>query len=183
MPTVITHALVGASALVFKPKLVSPVKVAVAASILAILPDIDVVGFRNGISYSDMLGHRGLTHSLPFAASISLVVTLLFFRSVPRFSRTFWGLFVLLFVATASHGLLDSLTDAGLGVGFFLPFDETRYFAPWRPLTASPLSISRFFSGSGADIMLNEIRWVWAPVGVLVIFTAFARRLIRRVGT
>lgn len=182
MPTVITHALVGASTLVFKPKLVSPLKVAVVASVLAIFPDIDVVGFRNGIAYSDMLGHRGLTHSLPFAAMLSFVVVLLFFRHVPRFSAAFWGVAVLLFVATASHGLLDAFTDAGLGVGLLLPFDETRYFAPWRPLTASPLSISRFFSDSGAEIMLNEIRWVWAPVAAIVIVTAFVRRVLRRVG-
>ena len=183
MPTVITHALVGASTLMFRPKQVSPLKFAVVASVLAVLPDIDVVGFRNGIAYSDILGHRGLTHSLPFAAIVSFAVALLFFRNVPRFSGAFWGVTVLLFIATASHGLLDALTNAGLGVGLFLPFDETRYFAPWRPLTASPLSISRFFSDSGTRIMLNEIRWVWAPVGVITIIVTFVRRLTRRVGT
>ncbi len=27
--------------------------------------------------------------------------------------------------------------DKGLGVGFFIPFDNRRYFMPWRPIYAS----------------------------------------------
>jgi hypothetical protein len=33
----------------------------------SVLPDIDVVGFRFGIHYADLWGHRGMTHSLLFA--------------------------------------------------------------------------------------------------------------------
>jgi hypothetical protein len=37
------------------------------------------------------------------------------------------------FLATASHGVLDATTNGGLGVAFFSPFDNRRYFLPWRP--------------------------------------------------
>jgi hypothetical protein len=38
------------------------------------------------------------------------------------------------FVVTASHGALDAMTDGGLGIAFFAPFDNTRYFFPFRPI-------------------------------------------------
>jgi len=50
------------------------------------------------------------------------------------------------FLATASHGLLDALTDGGLGVAFFAPFDNHRYFLPWRPIHVSPIGAGRFFT-------------------------------------
>src|SRR5438270_9121496 len=39
----------------------------VLAVICSVLPDIDVAGFRLGIHYQDLWGHRGMTHSLLFA--------------------------------------------------------------------------------------------------------------------
>ncbi|HTE91168.1 MAG TPA: metal-dependent hydrolase [Terriglobales bacterium] len=39
-----------------------------------VLPDADVVGFAFGIGYGDLLEHRGLSHSLLFAAAWSLTV-------------------------------------------------------------------------------------------------------------
>ena len=179
MPTVITHAVVGATITVLRQPSIPPLKFALVAATLAILPDIDVLGFRSGIAYSDMLGHRGITHSLPFAVLLGAVVALVGFREVRPFSTQFWTLTGLLFVATASHGVLDSMTNAGLGVGFFIPFDNERYFAPWRPLTASPLSISRFFNGSGASILTNELRFVGPPVAVFALVGIAARRMLR----
>lgn len=182
MPTLFTHALVGASLATLRDRSIRPAKLIIITAILAVLPDIDVIGFRNGIAYSDMLGHRGLTHSLPFAAALSLIVALAFFpqarKSLPTFSR----LYLLLFLATASHGILDSFTNAGLGVGFFIPFDETRFFAPWRPLTASPLSIARFFGESGNAILLNEFRWIGVPVLVFTTCALLLRRYLTKTG-
>ena len=43
----------------------------------------------------------------------------------------------LLFVAMASHGVLDALTDGGRGVGFLIPFSSERFFFPWRPIPVS----------------------------------------------
>ena len=41
-----------------------PIRFWVASVVCAMLPDIDVIGFGFGVRYGDMLGHRGLTHSL-----------------------------------------------------------------------------------------------------------------------
>jgi inner membrane protein len=48
----------------------------------------------------------------------------------------------------ASHPLLDTLTDGGLGCALLWPFDHTRYFAPWTPIPVSPIGLS-FFSPYG----------------------------------
>jgi len=40
----------------------------------ALLPDADVIGFALGIHYGDLFGHRGLSHSLLFAAAWSLLL-------------------------------------------------------------------------------------------------------------
>src|ERR1700704_5715331 len=60
-----------------------PLRFWIASVACAMLPDVDVVGFAFGIKYRDMLGHRGLTHSLLFALFVSIVVVLLMFREEP----------------------------------------------------------------------------------------------------
>jgi inner membrane protein len=62
----------------------------------------------------------------------------------------------------ASHPLLDMATSGGLGCALFWPFDEQRYFLPWRPLTVSPIG-GGFFSEWGLRVLLQEIVWVWIP--------------------
>ncbi len=84
------------------------------------LPDIDVLGFRFGIPYGDPLDHRGVTHSLTFAAVLAGAIVLAGYRrGLPGLGPL--RLWSYLFLATASHGLLDALTDGGLGVAFFAP--------------------------------------------------------------
>jgi inner membrane protein len=133
-----------------------------AGGVLAVAPDLDVLGFRLGIQYGDFLGHRGLSHSLAFAAAMSGIVTVVFYRTGAGIltARRVW---LFLFLAMASHGLLDGLTNGGLGVAFFAPFSAKRYFFPVRPLEVSPLSISKFLISGGLAILGNEIRWVWVP--------------------
>jgi inner membrane protein len=73
------------------------------------------------------------------------------------------GLFLYFFLCTASHGVLDAMTDGGLGVAFFSPFDTTRYFFSARPVLVSPIGISEFFSEYGARVLANEAVWIWLP--------------------
>ena len=40
--------------------------------VCSIIPDVDVIGFHYGIQYGDVWGHRGLTHSVLFAALLPL---------------------------------------------------------------------------------------------------------------
>jgi inner membrane protein len=143
----------------------------------SILPDADVLGFRLGINYEDLLGHRGLSHSLPFAIILSLVVTFLAFPQLPpRWTRLL--LFSYFFVVTASHGVLDAMTDGGLGVAFFAPFDDTRYFFPFRPIKVSPIGLS-FFSARGLDVIWSELWWVCIPATTIAGAVFRCRKLWR----
>jgi len=72
-----------------------------------------------------------------------------------------------LFLATASHGPLDAMTDGGLGVAFFSPFNNDRYFFPWRPIRVSPIGLSRFFSERGLEVLASELLWIWLPAALL----------------
>lgn len=143
----------------------------------AMLPDADVAGFAFGIRYGDMLGHRGLSHSLCFAFLVGWLVGALAFRDVPLWSRRFWSLSLYFFAVTASHGLLDALTNGGRGVAFFAPFDATRYFFPWRPIEVSPIGLG-FFSDYGLRVVLvSEMIWIWIPSLLLVISVWLYRRM------
>jgi len=56
----------------------------------------------------------------------------------------------------ASHSLLDTLTDGGLGCALFWPFDNTRYFAPWRPMPVSPIGLG-YLSPYGMYVAITEL--------------------------
>jgi inner membrane protein len=134
--------------------------------VCSIIPDLDVIGFRFGIRYGDFWGHRGFTHSLLFAAILAGVVAIGGLRQdgdeIGRFP-----LFVYLLLATASHGVLDAMTNGGLGVTFFSPWDNSRYFLPWRPIRVSPIAVTRFFGPLGYAILQSELLWIWLPAGLL----------------
>lgn len=147
------------------------------AAACSVVPDLDVIGREFGIRYRDLLGHRGFSHSLFFALIVGGLVVMFAFPTITRFSKKWWSMVLFFFAVTASHGLLDSLTDKGLGVAFFSPFDTTRYFLFWRPIQASPMSISRFFSQTGLQVLLNEMIWVWTPmIGLYLV----VRRVFKR---
>ncbi len=151
----------------------------VLTAVCSILPDLDILGFYVGIKYGSLFGHRGFFHSLTFALLVAILVMVLFFPTIVRFSRRWWVMLVFFFFVVATHGFLDSLTDKGLGVGFFIPFDNTRYFMPWRPVYASPMRIGRFFSHSGLEVLYNEILWIWTPMVALYAVVAIYRRARR----
>lgn len=158
MPTIITHALVGAAiAAAGQPRPISG-RLCASAAVCAALPDLDVVAFAMNVSYGNLMGHRGLSHSVVAAAALATVVTI-----GTRGAGVSWGrAWTLLFLATASHGLLDMCTDGGRGVAMLSPWDTTRYFFPWRPIAVSPIGV-RFFSHRGLTVLASEIRWVWSP--------------------
>jgi inner membrane protein len=168
MATVFAHAAAAGALSCLGPQRVSRGRLAVVLSVVAVVPDLDVIGFWYGIDYAHPLGHRGFTHSIVFALFLGGTVPFALFGQVRAGTSTWWLLAGLVSLATLSHGVLDALTNGGLGVGFLIPFDDTRYFAPWRPVAVSPLSISAFFSGSGLRILANEALWVGLPVLALV---------------
>ncbi len=135
----------------------------------SILPDVDVISFAIGIPYEHVWGHRGITHSLFFAVLLSLIVVIGVFRHVPVGSGNWWKLCVYFFLVTASHGVLDAMTNGGLGVAFFAPFDQTRYFFPWTPIEVSPIGLNGFVSARGVQVIVSEFLWIWVPVAALLL--------------
>lgn len=126
--------------------------------VAAVIPDADVIAFKFGIPYEHPLGHRGFSHSLLFSLVLALTFTILFFRNCKK--REFCQVTLLFFLSGVSHSFLDCMTDGGLGVGWFIPFHNERYFFPFRPIKVSPLSIKSFFSMKGIDILLIEGLWI-----------------------
>jgi inner membrane protein len=87
------------------------------------------------------------------------------------------GLFLYFFLCTASHGVLDAMTNGGLGVAFFSPFDTTRYFFPLRPVLVSPIGVSEFFSEYGVWILASEAIWIWLPSCLAFLVLRVVQRL------
>jgi inner membrane protein len=144
-------------------------------AVCSVLPDLDVVHFSLGIRYSHMLGHRGLSHSLLAAVVLACLMTGLVRWRWPA-SASALRLWVLFFLTTASHGVLDAMTSGGLGVAFFAPFSATRYFLPWRPIVVSPISIVEFFSEWGVRVVWSELAWVWLPSAAVALAALTLRR-------
>ncbi len=179
MPTVITHGLVAAALGKIFTGAGMPARFWLLSAGCAILPDADVIGFSFGFRYGDPLGHRGFSHSLLFALLLACLVVFAAFRQA-EFRQRRLALVAYFFVVTASHGALDALTDGGSGVAFFWPFDNTRYFFPWRPIEVSPISIRRFFSEWGLAVVTSELLWILLPAALAVAIATVARRLRAR---
>jgi inner membrane protein len=168
MPTILTHAVAGVTIAQALAPCSRRAEISLFAAGCAMLPDVDVLGFYFGVPYDSLFGHRGITHSLLFAGLVAATLTL-FLRN-----KVLGGdlrVFLCLFVATASHGILDAFTNGGLGVAFFAPFHSARYFFPVRPILVSPLNLGAFLTHRGVSVLLSETNWVWAP-SVLVLFVA-----------
>jgi inner membrane protein len=166
MPTILTHPAV---ALPFVGRV--PRRVLVCGFLGSIIPDADVVAFAFGIPYEHTFGHRGFTHSIAFAALFALIATLLVRGRLPAF--------VFVLVCTLSHAVLDALTDGGLGIAFFSPFSNERYFFPWQPIRVSPLGAG-FFSGRGLETLKSEVVWVWGPCVAVALAAMCVRAVVER---
>jgi inner membrane protein len=135
-----------------------------AAIISTILPDFDVISFKLGIPYIHPLGHRGFTHSILFA----LLWALLLMSTLGRQNKTLW--FLVIFLSTVSHGILDAMTTGGRGIGFFIPFKNDRFFFPFQVVRVSPLGFKKFFSEWGMQVIFSEIKYVLLPCSLILLF-------------
>lgn len=139
------------------------------AALCSVIPDADVIAFKWGIPYESQWGHRGFTHSLVFSVWLAALLTL-FHRQL---GSKPWVIFWLCFLSCASHALLDSMTNGGLGVALYWPFSLERIFLPFRPIEVSPIGIESFFTEWGMRVLASELLWVLMPA--LVIGAAGAR--------
>ncbi len=146
----------------------------------AVIPDADAIGFKLGIAYESLWGHRGITHSFFFAALLAFAVTYFFYEKEKTGSNRWFSLFAFFFFATTSHSVLDAMTTGGLGVAFFAPFDNTRFFFPFRPIKVSPIGIASFFSEWGWRVLKSEFVWVWIPSFVVIGISHSVKKLYSR---
>ena len=77
-------------------------------------------------------------------------------------------------VVVSSHGLLDTLTDGGLGCALLWPFSDERFFAPWTPLPVAPIGRA-FLSGEGLRVATVELV-VLSPLLAYALWPVLARR-------
>lgn len=179
MPTIFSHGVAAAALLSAFPGSAVPRRLLTLGIACAIAPDIDVIAIPFGARSGDLLGHRGFTHSLLFAAVLASAGLAGAVRAWPSIVHR-GAVWFYLFLAAASHGLLDALTSRhGLGIPFFWPFDATRYFFPFTPVAMSPLG-THFFSERGLSVLLNEIWWIWVPSLVFAVVVLALRQLVAR---
>jgi len=169
MASVFGHAIVGYT--ITKAASIKNYKWLLLLAILSsVFPDLDVLTFNFGIPYSHPFGHRGFTHSIVFA--IIWAVLLMFFFG--KQNRVLW--FVVIFFSTVFHGILDAMTTGGKGIGFFIPFNNERFFFPFRPIQVSPLGIEKFFSEWGIQVILSEVKYILIPCIIVLLIL----RLIKK---
>jgi inner membrane protein len=175
MPSAFSHAVagLGIAACFCGPE--TPKSLWALGAVCAALPDVDVLGFQFGIRYGSLWGHRGFTHSIVFAAVLAALILALGFRQgMPGLPP--WRLWLFLFLATISHGLLDMLTDGGLGVALLAPFDNRRFFFPFQPIEVASFGVAWLFTRRGAIVLASELRWVWLPSAALAAVALLVRR-------
>lgn len=144
----------------------------VLSALLSILPDADVVSFTIGIPYESQWGHRGFTHSLLFSMLVSTFCAL-FYKSL---RSTSFVVFIICFASCSSHAILDGLTNGGLGVALYWPFDNQRLFLPFRPIQVSPIGVKAFFTEKGLQVILSELLWVFLPAFLFALLGKKIRR-------
>ena len=136
----------------------------------AVLPDFDVLAFQFGIPYESIWGHRGFSHSLLFGVLAGSILSFLFYAKSEWARHAFIFSFVIIL-----HALLDGLTNGGLGCGYLIPFDNTRYFFPWQVIQVSPFGLHLFFSERGLKVLQSELIWIGIPSLLLLLLNRSMR--------
>jgi inner membrane protein len=142
----------------------------IVLALLSMLPDLDVLAFGFGIPYHAPFGHRGALHSIPVALLIGALCSL----DARAWQLSRLRMFAVVSAVVASHGVLDTLTDGGLGVALAWPLSNHRFFFAWRPLPVAPLG-SGIFSRYGEYVLATELL-----VAVPLLLYAFWPRRSRR---
>jgi inner membrane protein len=137
------------------------------AALLPVVPDLDVF---SQYAYGSSLGHRGITHSLVFAAALGIVVAI---AAAKRFHVRWWSLAILFFAMIASHGVLDAMTKGGANIAFFWPLGGQ--WGNWGPLPVSDIALE-LPDPRHSHAIRAELLWVWLPTLVVVGLTMFCRR-------
>lgn len=171
MPTVMTHPAVPLGLGMALGSKTVPSTLLLAGVVGSVVPDLDAIGFWLGVPYGSPFGHRGFTHSILFAAAMGVIAS----AFAGRFLVGSLCAFLFVFLSTVSHGILDALTNGGMGIAFLGPLTNDRYFLPWRILEVSPIGIHA--GPRGFAIAWSELRYVWLPcMGVGLIGFSLRKR-------
>ena len=80
-----------------------------------------------------------------------------------------------------ASGVLDAVTNEGLGIALLSRFDSSRHFFAWTPIMASsPIEVKTFFSKWGLAAIKSELLWIWLPFSLLVVLSTLIRTLAAR---
>lgn len=169
MATIISHSIVGGTLAYLAPLDKKSKLFVFLMCFLPIVPDFDYLGFVLKIPYNSFWGHRGFTHSILFCFIFSCLSLFIGYKKLA--SKQSITIFLLYFMAMLTHPLLDAMTNGGLGVAFYSPYNLTRYFFPWRPIEVSPLG-AHFFSERGLVVLISEFFWIMLPCMALILFKA-----------
>ena len=175
MPTVFTHPAVPIAAMLALGVKRIPASALLAGMAAAVTPDVDGIAFKLGVAYGGMMGHRGFTHTLLFA----LLLGLFGYALAPRWRMSRMAGYWWIALCTLSHPLLDMLTNGGAGIPILWPLETTHYFFPWRPIAVSPISLQRFLSMRGLDVLRSEALVVWLPLLTAGLMVGAGRHLAR----
>jgi inner membrane protein len=179
MCTSFAHAAVGLLAIRMFYGRPAPLRLWVLGAGCAALPDIDAGLHFYGVAYESAWGHRGMMHSLFFAAIVGCLVSWLALRHPPTLRAIAWWKHAAIFgLITASHGVLDLLTDGGLGIALLAPFSNERFFAPWNPFPVPMMGVTNLFTRYMAEVLLTEALLVVLPCAAMVA----AAEVLARVG-
>ena len=137
-----------------------------SAGVLAVAPDLDTA-FHGTIPYAHFLGHRGFVHSPFFAILVAVILSFLIYSVSRNLGfRAFLGIVAAFTLALTSHGVLDAMTDAGLGVMLLYPLSEERIFFAWRPFYAPPIKLSSLSYSKVQMMIKSELPIVLGCVAV-----------------
>jgi inner membrane protein len=176
MASLITHPAVPIVAALLVGRGIIPVPLAVLGISFSMLPDLDIIAFRLGVPYGSPFGHRGFSHSIVAALLLSTAVVPLARALKARPFVVFW----FLLLSMLSHGVLDAFTrNATNGVALFWPLSAERILFSFRPIEASPISLRRFMSERGLQVLWSEMVWVWIPLLAIGLVGLLIRRQMR----
>ena len=176
MPTFIGHTAVALAinaTIVYKK---NRIKIILLSLLVAVIPDLDVIGYKYGIKYASLFGHRGFSHSLLFVLLVAFLIALIFFPKLKIKSKRFFILFLNFLAIGLSHIMLDSMTNGGLGVALFSPFSNARFFFPWRPIQVSSILPSYFYELNGTAVLSFEFLYFTLPALIYILIIYLYRK-------
>lgn len=153
-------------------------KVLAAGALLGTLPDLDVL-LDYGDPISNMVNHRGFSHSLIFLLPFSYLLSFFCKRFIAS-SWPFWQLFTLICAALITHPLLDSFTSYGTQLFWPIKMQPIAISSVFivDPIYTLPLLIMviiALFSKNNAarycssGLILSSLYLIWSLIGIHII--------------